>query len=156
MKLLAALLSGLLFGAGLAIGDMTNPATVLAFLDVAGEWNPSLAFVMAAAVGVSAAAYWCVWKPAAQRAGTSLDLPRKIDGRLIVGAGLFGVGWGLAGLCPGPALASLVTGSGSIALFVASMVAGMTLFELSSRLPVRSAPASAEAAGNDLYPKESP
>ena len=118
---IGALLSGTLFGAGLAIGQMTNPAKVLGFLDVAGAWDPSLAFVMGAAVLVSAVSYRIhASGAAAPTAG--------LDARLIGGAALFGLGWGLAGFCPGPAVASLVTGSGQVALFVVSMVAGMGLY----------------------------
>lgn len=127
-----ALVSGTLFGAGLAVSQMTNPAKVLAFLDVAGDWDPSLAFVMGAALVVSAlavnrkramsrtAADGPAWEPAAQ----------KIDTRLLAGSALFGAGWGLAGFCPGPAIAALVTGSGQVALFVLSMLAGMGLYRL--------------------------
>jgi uncharacterized membrane protein YedE/YeeE len=118
---IGALIAGTLFGAGLAIAQMTNPAKVIGFLDVAGNWDPSLAFVMGSALLVSAVAY--------RLRRTSLATPTAgIDGRLIGGATLFGLGWGLAGFCPGPAIASLITGSGDVALFVVSMIAGMGLF----------------------------
>jgi hypothetical protein len=129
-----ALTSGTLFGAGLATSQMTNPAKVIAFLDVAGAWDPSLGFVMGAALVVSAIAYRVRREPAASGA---------IDARLLGGAALFGLGWGLAGFCPGPAIASLVTGSGRVALFVASMLAGMALYH---GLFERSAIAGAGAA----------
>lgn len=124
---ISSLLSGTLFGAGLAISQMTNPAKVIGFLDVAGDWDPSLAFVMGTALLVSALAFrvHAARNPAASpRAG--------IDSRLIAGAALFGLGWGLVGFCPGPAIAALVTGSGEVALFVLSMLAGMGLFRLSA------------------------
>ena len=114
-----ALLSGTLFGAGLATSEMTNPAKVLAFLDVTGAWDPSLAFVMGAALVVMAVAWRFERTPSSP--------PSGIDGRLVAGAALFGLGWGLAGFCPGPALAALVTGSGEVAVFVGSMLAGMAL-----------------------------
>lgn len=117
-----ALLSGTLFGAGLAVSQMTNPAKVLAFLDVAGAWDPSLAFVMGTALVVYAVAYRFGGGPGAA------ILTTGIDARLLAGAALFGLGWGLAGFCPGPALAALVTGSGQVALFVAAMLAGMGAF----------------------------
>ena len=119
---IGALIAGTLFGAGLAIAQMTNPAKVIGFLDVAGDWDPSLAFVMGSALVVSAVAY--------RLRGTPIGAPTTgIDGRLLGGATLFGLGWGLAGFCPGPAIASLITGSGDVALFVASMIAGMGLFQ---------------------------
>jgi uncharacterized membrane protein YedE/YeeE len=127
---LSALLSGTVFGAGLAVAQMTNPAKVLGFLDVAGAWDPSLAFVMGAALLVSAIAYRIRGEPMQTASG--------IDGRLLTGACLFGLGWGLAGFCPGPAVASLVTGSGEVVLFVASMVAGMGLYHLLLEQPGRS------------------
>ncbi len=118
-----ALIAGALFGAGLAIAQMTNPAKVIGFLDVAGNWDPSLAFVMGAALVVSAVAYRL------RRAAVATPTA-PIDARLIGGATIFGLGWGLAGFCPGPAIASLTTGSGDVALFVVSMVAGMGLFQV--------------------------
>lgn len=124
---LPALMVGVMFGAGLALSDMINPARVLAFLDIAGAWDPTLAFVMAGALVPSALAY-----RAARRMGHPLladrfSIPenRKLDRRLIAGALVFGAGWGLAGFCPGPALASLVMGLWQPALFVAAMLAGM-------------------------------
>jgi hypothetical protein len=128
----SALLAGTLFGVGLAVSQMTNPAKVLAFLDVAGEWDPSLAFVMGAALVVSALA--TQRKRAISRSsgeGSGWEPTAKgIDFRLLAGATLFGAGWGLAGFCPGPALAALVTGSEKVLLFVASMVAGIGLYRL--------------------------
>lgn len=121
---LSALASGTLFGIGLAVAQMTDPAKVIGFLDVAGSWDPSLAFVMGAALLVSSVAYRI------HNARSGPQAPGAgIDGRLIAGAALFGIGWGLAGFCPGPAIAALVTGSGQVALFVGSMLAGMALFQ---------------------------
>jgi uncharacterized membrane protein YedE/YeeE len=132
MKPFYALVSGTLFGSGLAISQMTNPAKVLAFLDITGDWDPSLAFVMTAALAVSAVAV--ARKRAMVRAGSGDSNwepgSKKIDARLLAGSALFGAGWGLAGFCPGPAIAALVTGSGPVALFVLSMIAGMGLFRL--------------------------
>jgi len=125
----AALLSGTIFGAGLTVAQMTNPAKVLAFLDISGAWDPSLALVMGAALAVSALAY-------RMRAGSTAPQSTGIDARLLTGAALFGLGWGLAGFCPGPALAALITGSGQVALFVASMIAGMALHRFAVESPV--------------------
>lgn len=123
-----ALVGGLLFGAGLVVSDMVNPARVLAFLDVAGEWDPSLAFVMGAALVPSALAY--AWRRGRERplGDARFHLPddtRPVDRRLLAGATLFGVGWGLVGLCPGPALAALTTLQWPFFVFVAAMLTGM-------------------------------
>ena len=130
IQLAVALASGLLFAIGLAVSGMTNPAKVIAFLDVTGRrvpWDPSLALVMAGAIGSYASAYW--WSKRALR--KPLLAPRfhepsnrKIDRRLLLGAAVFGVGWGLAGYCPGPAFVSLATGSASALAFCAAMAAG--------------------------------
>ena len=135
---LSALFSGTIFGAGLAVAQMTNPAKVLGFLDVAGAWDPSLAFVMGAALLVSAIAY--------RLRRIAVQAASGIDGRLLTGACLFGLGWGLAGFCPGPAVASLVTGSSEVLLFVASMVVGMGLYHLFLEQPGRSAQSVNHAA----------
>lgn len=122
-----AALSGALFGLGLLVSDMVNPARVLAFLDVAGDWDPTLAFVMAGAIIPMSVA----WRVAARRGralcGVEMPGPPKgaIDGRLIGGAALFGVGWGLVGLCPGPALAILGLTDANGWIFTAAMIAGM-------------------------------
>ena len=131
-RLLTPLAIGTLFGAGLAVAQMTNPAKVLGFLDVSGAWDPSLAFVMGAALIVSAVAVQ-VDKIARTRAGLAVIPQGSIDRDVVVGASLFGAGWGLAGFCPGPAIASLATGSGQVVLFVSSMLVGMGLFRLVSR-----------------------
>jgi uncharacterized protein len=135
-RLLPALASGALFGAGLALGGMTDPVRVRGFLDLFGRWDPTLAFVMAGAVAVMAIA-WRV------RAGMSrpvfadrfsLPVRTDLDVRLIVGAALFGIGWGLAGLCPGPAVAALALAPLNVLPFVLAMLAGMALQRL---LPLR-------------------
>jgi uncharacterized protein len=135
-KILTSSASGILFGAGLAVAQMTNPAKVISFLDVAGSWDPSLAFVMGAALIVSGVAYQVhrtrlkAQNPIGYAALIDAEALAQVDGRLVLGASLFGLGWGLAGFCPGPAIASLVTGSWSVVLFVGSMLIGMGLFEL--------------------------
>lgn len=121
--------AGLLFGAGLALSGMTNPVRVQAFLDVAGPWDPTLGFVMGGALAVT-----IVGPLVLQRAGFGVARPTgpqaPIDGRLVIGSALFGVGWGAAGFCPGPALADLASGDVRVALFVGAMVAGMLLYRL--------------------------
>jgi len=129
MQILGALVSGLLFGAGLFLSGMTNPAKVLGFLDVAGSWDPSLAFVMGGALGLNALAYAATRRRPRPLFAESFALPtlRDVDRELMAGAGLFGVGWGLVGLCPGPALANLSRGELPVCEFVAAMALGMLL-----------------------------
>ena len=124
-----ALLSGMLFSLGLAVSGMVNPAKVLAFLDLAGTWDPTLAFVMLGALVVTTPAFHFVLKRRQPWFAPRFALPTKTDlePRLVFGAALFGIGWGLSGLCPGPAVTDLVTGQGGIVLFVIAMVAGMLL-----------------------------
>jgi len=126
LPLFFALLSGTLFGLGLVVSGMVNPAKVIAFLDVAGNWDPTLAFVMLGALAVTAPAFRVVLKRGHPWFANRFALPTKTDlePRLVLGAALFGIGWGLAGLCPGPAVAALVTARGDIVLFVAAMLAG--------------------------------
>lgn len=130
MSRLTAVLAGLLFGFGLLLSGMTNPAKVLAFLDLAGAWDPSLALVMAGAIG--AALLPMTWARRRSRTllGSPIQMPgkREIDRRLVLGSLLFGVGWGIAGLCPGPALALLAGGFWQAWLFVAAMLAGMWIY----------------------------
>jgi uncharacterized membrane protein YedE/YeeE len=144
---LAALLCGLLFGAGLAIGGMTDPARVLGFLDVAGAWDPTLAFVMAGALAVAAAGYAISRRRPRPLLAEAFAIPtrRDLDARLAGGATLFGVGWGLVGLCPGPALANLARGSAPVAIFVAAMIAGMLIYQLTTRRAGRASAATAPA-----------
>lgn len=134
MKVLVALLSGLLFGLGLDLAGMTQPAVVLGFLDVFGQWDPRLAFVMAGAVITTAVGYRWVLRRPRPLLEDRFQLPtaRPFDARLVAGAALFGIGWGIAGYCPGPALASLGAGAPSLLALVASMTAG---WWLAARLP---------------------
>jgi uncharacterized protein len=130
MKLpLASLATGTLFGAGLALSDMVNPGRVLAFLDLAGQWDPSLAFVMGGALIPMAIAYFFSRRMGRPLLDKQFFIPenRVLDRQLILGAVLFGIGWGLVGLCPGPALAGLVFGAWQLWLFVAAMLAGMMI-----------------------------
>jgi uncharacterized membrane protein YedE/YeeE len=132
---LTALVSGLLFGIGLALSGMMDPTRVRGFLDIFGQWDPTLAFVMGGAVIVMAGAWMVRSRMAAPLASNEFHLPgtRLIDGKLIGGAMLFGMGWGLAGLCPGPAIGALVVAPASAGLFIASMILGMVLYRLVDR-----------------------
>lgn len=129
---LMSLLSGTIFGIGLAVSGMMNPAKVLGFLDITGEWDPTLAFVMGGALLVTIPGFTLLRKRGKTLLGETLELPTRkdIDGRLLGGAVLFGLGWGLAGLCPGPAISGLASGVSGIYVFVAAMVAGMLSFRL--------------------------
>ncbi len=130
MRKVMAFLAGVMFGIGLLAAGMTNPAKVLAFLDVAGHWDPSLAFVMAAAIGVAFLPFSWARLKRTSLLGAPMQLPgkRELDRRLIGGSLLFGVGWGIAGICPGPAVAMLLTGRWQVLLFVVAMLAGMIVF----------------------------
>jgi uncharacterized membrane protein YedE/YeeE len=121
--------SGLIFGLGLVISGMVDPQRVLGFLDIAGTWDPTLAFVMGGALAVTFVGYRWVMKRQAPLAAERFTLPERtdIDPRLIVGAALFGAGWGLGGYCPGPALTALTVGGWPTLVFVLSMFAGMLL-----------------------------
>jgi len=129
MRALSALFVGMLFGLGLTVSGMINPAKIIAFLDVAGAWDPSLLVVMASALVVSFFGYRIVLSRRAPLFGAAFQLPTKttIDHPLIIGAGLFGVGWGLAGLCPGPAITAIALGKGEVYVFLIALVAGMLL-----------------------------
>jgi uncharacterized membrane protein YedE/YeeE len=152
MPLLTAFIAGLLFGSGLILSGMSNPAKVLAFLDVTGQWDPSLLFVMVGAILVAAIAFRVGGARARTVFGGTIHMPgaARIDGRLVLGAIVFGVGWGLVGYCPGPALTSLGVGGWPTLLFVAAMIAGMTVFEAVERIAAwratRSRPAPAVEA----------
>ena len=142
-SLLAALASGLLFGFGLTVSSMIDPAKVLNFLDVAGSWDPSLAFVMAAAIPVAAVGFAVARRRGKPLAATAFQGPTAtaIDRRLVTGAVLFGIGWGLVGYCPGPALATLGFGASGTWLFVAAMLAGMAAHDLMRSIRMRRAAA---------------
>ena len=132
-SIVVSYLSGVVFAVGLVIGGMTQPAKVIGFLDVAGNWDPSLLLVMGGAIAVYSLMYWVV-RPRAAFQTTQLVLPsrRDIDFPLVAGASLFGLGWGLGGFCPGPAITSIGTGHSSVLLFLGAMLAGMFLFKLVS------------------------
>jgi len=132
LALASVFVSGLLFGLGLTVSAMVNPAKVIGFLDLAGNWDPSLALVMIGGLAITMPAFKLVLKRDRPLLESRFFLPtsQDVDRRLLGGAVLFGVGWGLAGLCPGPALTSLVTLNGSIWLFVIAMVGGMFFHRL--------------------------
>jgi uncharacterized protein len=127
LNLIPALIAGTLLGAGLALSDMINPARVLAFLDVAGAWDPTLAFVMAGAVAIAALGYVGARSMKRPLLAGRFFIPenRVIESRVVLGSALFGIGWGLVGLCPGPAVAALVFGLWQPWVFFAAMLAGM-------------------------------
>jgi uncharacterized protein len=129
MKTLFALLSGLVFGLGLIAGGMTDPAKVKAFLDLAGAWDPSLALVMGGAIAVGVFAFAAAKRRERSWTGDRIEWPGStvIDTRLLVGGVLFGVGWGIGGFCPGPALVALASGLGAAWVFVPAMLVGMVL-----------------------------
>ena len=131
MQLLMALFAGLVFGFGLIVSGMTDPSKVTGFLDLAGAWDPSLALVMGGAIGVGLIAFRFARTRSYAMLGEPMQLPaaRQIDLRLVLGGLTFGVGWGLAGYCPGPALASLATGGTKPLIFTAAMLVGMVIFE---------------------------
>ena len=132
---LSAFFAGLIFGLGLLLAGMANPAKVLAFLDVAGAWDPSLALVMGGAIAVAVIPLNWARRNTHSLLGAALQLPTKraLDARLIGGSLVFGIGWGIAGICPGPAVAVLLTGHTQIILFVLAMLAGMYLFAVLDR-----------------------
>lgn len=132
---LVALVCGVVFGAGLAISGMTNPAKVLAFLDVTGAWDPTLLFVMGSALAVSSAGYLLSRRSVRPWLAETFALPTRqdLDAQLVGGAVLFGAGWGLVGICPGPAIANLARGSSEIVTFVAAMLAGIAAHRVVTR-----------------------
>lgn len=127
MSVVFSLLAGVIFGAGLTLSDMVNPARVSNFLDFAGSWDPTLMFVMAGGLAVTTLGYKFIFRRSSPLVDEKFHLPtqRQIDLPLVGGAALFGVGWGLAGICPGPALADLVTLDPKVLAFVAAMLVGM-------------------------------
>jgi uncharacterized membrane protein YedE/YeeE len=120
---------GIIFAIGLAVSEMINPARVIGFLDVAGRWDPTLLFVMAGALAVTVPFFPLILRRAKPLLAARFFLPTRtrLDGPLVLGAMIFGIGWGLAGFCPGPALAALASGSPAVMLFVLAMVAGQWL-----------------------------
>ena len=139
MNLLAAFGAGLVFGIGLILSGMTDPGKVIGFLDLAGSWDPSLGLVMAGAIAVGFFAFRVAGLRSASFLGGAMHLPtrRDIDVRLVGGSSIFGVGWGLAGFCPGPALVSFASGEAKAAAFVAAMLVGMILYVVAERLSHR-------------------
>ncbi|MGV6476234.1 DUF6691 family protein [Azotobacter vinelandii] len=135
MRRLTALLAGLLFGIGLLLACMSNPAKVLGFLDLAGSWDPSLALVMASAIGVALLPFGWARRQRRSLLNTPMQLPQKrgLDHRLIGGSLTFGIGWGIAGVCPGPALTLLSGGYWQGLIFVLAMLGGMGLFSVLER-----------------------
>ena len=131
LRFLAALVSGGVFGFGLSLSGMLDPARVKGFLDVTGDWDPSLAFVLAGAIAVAMLGTWLSRRMKRPVFDQAFHVPSKsrIDRRLVLGSALFGIGWGMAGFCPGPSLASLTLGLGPSVLFVAAMVVGMTVHD---------------------------
>ena len=132
MVVLTSLLSGLVFGLGLILSGMANPAKVLGFLDLAGAWDPSLALVMGGAIAVGFFAFLIAKRRTVSLIGAAMKLPTAthIDQRLVAGGTLFGIGWGIAGFCPGPSLVALGMGEPKALVFVAAMLAGMMVFQL--------------------------
>jgi uncharacterized membrane protein YedE/YeeE len=145
-QLITALVSGLLFGAGLAVGGMTDPRKVIGFLDVGGAWDPSLALVMGGALAVYLPGYWLLRRRRSAPVFAPrfvVPAPRAVDGTMLVGAVLFGVGWGIAGFCPGPAITSIAGLAPDAVVFVPAMLAGALL----ARVLLRR---RANAAGEDV------
>lgn len=139
MHIVMALVVGLVFGIGLIISGMTDPSKVIGFLDLAGRWNPSLGFVMGGAILVGFFAFRLAAGRDQSLLGDVMRMPTvtQIDRRLVLGGLAFGIGWGLAGYCPGPALASLASGGSKPLIFSAAMIVGMLIFEFLERLPGR-------------------
>jgi uncharacterized protein len=135
MYAIASFAAGLVFGIGLIVSGMSNPAKVLGFLDLAGNWDPSLAFVMAGAIAVGAVAFAFARRRATAFLGGEMRLPssRDIDRRLIGGSLVFGIGWGIAGFCPGPAVVAVGIGEWKALVFTAAMIVGMVAFEIIER-----------------------
>jgi len=135
MQRISEFVVGLLFGLGLMLSGMTDPSKVIGFLDLFGQWDPSLAFVMGGAIAVAFFAFALAKKRTTNFLGGALHLPKstQIDKRLVLGNVMFGAGWGLAGFCPGPALVSMAAGQDKALVFVLAMVFGMIVYELIQR-----------------------
>ncbi|MEO7761059.1 MAG: YeeE/YedE family protein [Casimicrobiaceae bacterium] len=146
MYALYSFLAGLIFGIGLIVSEMFSPVKVLGFLDLSGKWDPSLLLVMGAAVAVGLVAFTISGRRTSTLIGTPMHLPqtRDIDRKLVLGSAVFGIGWGLAGFCPGPAIVALGTGHVKAFLFVVAMLAGMGVYEL---IEHRRGKSSTERAG---------
>jgi uncharacterized membrane protein YedE/YeeE len=134
-RAIVAFVCGLVFGAGLIISQMSNPAKVIGFLDVTGKWDPSLALVMAGAIAVFGVLYRLALRQGTPLLAPQFTLPKKdsLDAPLMVGALIFGVGWGLGGFCPGPAIVSAAFGDARVWVFLAAMIAGMLLYRIGLR-----------------------
>lgn len=156
--LLAAFVSGLIFAIGLAISGMTRPAKVTAFLDFFGDWDPSLAFVMVGAIMVHAILFRVIRKRPTPLFTSAFSIPARadIDPRLIGGAALFGIGWGLGGFCPGPAVTSLASGQTAVITFVAAMIAGMYLYKLVDNMRLHQTPAPSKDMRSRLATSTTP
>ncbi len=139
----SSLLAGLVFGLGLIVSGMVDPAKVLGFLDLAGAWDPSLALVMGGAIAIGLPAFALAKRRSTSWLGAPLPMPasRTLDARLVLGSLMLGIGWGLAGFCPGPAIVALGMGSREALLFVAAMLAGMALFDVVERRRAGASPA---------------
>lgn len=135
MLVIASLLAGLVFGLGLILSGMVNPAKVLGFLDLAGPWDPSLVLVMTGAIAVGLVAFYVTGNRTVSLLGAAMALPtsRELDRRLVLGSVLFGIGWGIGGFCPGPGIVALTMGGAKAVVFVAAMLVGMGIFELLER-----------------------
>lgn len=138
---ITAFLCGVLFALGLGIAGMTRPEKIIGFLDLSGSWDPDLLWVMVAAISVTSLGYHWTFRRDRPLIEGAFDLPkpRSLDIRLIAGSALFGVGWGLGGFCPGPALTSLVSGLPAVWVFVLSMVVGMKIYQWMSRQTIQAA-----------------
>lgn len=136
MQILTAFITGLIFGLGLILSEMTNPAKIIGFLDIFGNWNPSLLLVMLGAITVAATFFHLTKNRQQSFFGQKIKLPKSsnVDHKLIIGSLIFGVGWGLAGYCPGPVLASVLQGGYQPLVFAISMLIGMGVFEVINQL----------------------
>lgn len=134
IQLAAAIISGLVFGLGLAISGMVNPAKITGFLDIAGDWDPSMGLVLAGATGVTVLTFRYILKRERPILDKDFHLPTRtdVDSMLVVGAGLFGIGWGIVGFCPGPVYATLLMGRWETWVFFVAMIAGMASFRFGS------------------------
>jgi uncharacterized protein len=149
MASLFAFIAGLVFGLGLIVAGMANPAKILGFLDLTGKWDPSLALVMVGAITVGFVAFALARRRTMSALGLPMQLPtsRSIDARLIAGSVMFGLGWGLAGFCPGPAIVALGAGYLKAVVFTVAMLAGMALFEIVERTRSRPAASTVDTSG---------